>query len=166
MVAMDNTPIAGPKWATLPSHREWLADERDRLLEFAAKSVHPDGGFAWLDDNGHTLGGEAVAQWKAVVGSILQELPDVMRELDGVRAAVTKSRAFEAKAHAACEVTVKRLVEGLRVAFWNDPNVLAALKLSSGGRLRRTTQQPVPPVAAGGYAGGDAGTTVTVPVAH
>ncbi|KQW49208.1 N-acyl-D-glucosamine 2-epimerase [Nocardioides sp. Root1257] len=29
-----------------------LAEETDRLLEFARASVHPDGGFAWLDDDG------------------------------------------------------------------------------------------------------------------
>lgn len=52
---MDNTPIAGPQWATLPSHRQWLAGERDRLLAFAVASAHPDGGFAWLDDNGVAL---------------------------------------------------------------------------------------------------------------
>jgi mannose/cellobiose epimerase-like protein (N-acyl-D-glucosamine 2-epimerase family) len=52
---MENTPIAGPKWATLPSHRQWLAAERDRLLQFAVGSVHPEGGFAWLDDNGVAL---------------------------------------------------------------------------------------------------------------
>lgn len=52
---MENTPIAGPNWATLASHREWLAGERDRLLDFAAASAHPDGGFAWLDDHGVPL---------------------------------------------------------------------------------------------------------------
>jgi sulfoquinovose isomerase len=52
---MENTPTAGPNWATLPSHRQWLDDERDRLLEFGARSVHPDGGFAWLDDEGVAL---------------------------------------------------------------------------------------------------------------
>src|SRR6478609_797991 len=30
----------------------WVAEETDRLLEFARASVHPDGGFAWLDDEG------------------------------------------------------------------------------------------------------------------
>ena len=55
LVSMDNESVAGPNWATLPSHREWLAHERDRLLEFGARSVHPGGGFAWLDDNGVAL---------------------------------------------------------------------------------------------------------------
>jgi mannose/cellobiose epimerase-like protein (N-acyl-D-glucosamine 2-epimerase family) len=52
---MENTPMAGPVWATLPSHRMWLADERNRLLDFAVASLHPAGGFAWLDDNGVAL---------------------------------------------------------------------------------------------------------------
>jgi sulfoquinovose isomerase len=51
-VAVQTKPVAGPNWVTVSSHRDWLADERDRLLDFAAGSVHPDGGFAWLDDNG------------------------------------------------------------------------------------------------------------------
>ncbi len=31
---------------------DWLAAEADRLLDFASASRHPDGGFAWLDDDG------------------------------------------------------------------------------------------------------------------
>ena len=30
----------------------WLEAEGDRLLAFARASVHPDGGFAWLDEEG------------------------------------------------------------------------------------------------------------------
>ncbi|HEX8078589.1 MAG TPA: AGE family epimerase/isomerase [Jatrophihabitans sp.] len=52
---MENTQFAGPKWTTLPSHRAWLAEECVRLLDFAMASAHPDGGFAWLDDNGVAL---------------------------------------------------------------------------------------------------------------
>ena len=33
-----------------PAHARWLEREGDDLLRFAAGSVHPDGGFAWLDD--------------------------------------------------------------------------------------------------------------------
>ena len=51
----ENPSIAGVPWAALPSHRTWLAAECDRLLDFAAGSAHPDGGFAWLDDNGLAL---------------------------------------------------------------------------------------------------------------
>lgn len=52
---MEDTQISGPKWASLASHRTWLAEERGRLLDFAVASAHPDGGFAWLDDNGVAL---------------------------------------------------------------------------------------------------------------
>jgi sulfoquinovose isomerase len=35
-----------------PEHTRWLEAEGDRLLEFGRASRHPDGGFAWLDDEG------------------------------------------------------------------------------------------------------------------
>jgi mannose/cellobiose epimerase-like protein (N-acyl-D-glucosamine 2-epimerase family) len=35
-----------------PGHEQWLEAEGDRLLEFGRASRHPDGGFAWLDDDG------------------------------------------------------------------------------------------------------------------
>ena len=35
-----------------PTHEEWLEAEGDRLLEFGRASRHPEGGFAWLDDDG------------------------------------------------------------------------------------------------------------------
>ena len=41
----------------------WLADEGDRLLEFARASAHPDGGFAWLDDDGRPLLERPVELW-------------------------------------------------------------------------------------------------------
>ena len=31
---------------------DWLTSERNRLWEFARGAVHPNGGFAWLDDHG------------------------------------------------------------------------------------------------------------------
>jgi len=34
------------------AHEEWLEAEGDRLLEFGRASRHPQGGFAWLDDDG------------------------------------------------------------------------------------------------------------------
>jgi sulfoquinovose isomerase len=37
------------------AHEHWLAEEADRLLDFARGSRHPDGGFAWLDDDGKPL---------------------------------------------------------------------------------------------------------------
>src|SRR6478735_10995936 len=41
----------------------WLADEGDRLLEFARASAHPDGGFAWLDDDGRPRLERPVELW-------------------------------------------------------------------------------------------------------
>ncbi len=35
-----------------PDHERWLEAEGDRLLEFGRASRHPEGGFAWLDDDG------------------------------------------------------------------------------------------------------------------
>ena len=40
------------RWLSSPVHRGWLASETDRLLTFSRGSVHPDGGFAWLDRAG------------------------------------------------------------------------------------------------------------------
>ena len=34
------------------AHDQWLAAEGDRLLEFGRAARHPEGGFAWLDDDG------------------------------------------------------------------------------------------------------------------
>ncbi|MEP7090123.1 MAG: AGE family epimerase/isomerase [Nocardioidaceae bacterium] len=39
-------------WLTSPAHARWLETEGDRLLEFGHGARHPDGGFAWLDDDG------------------------------------------------------------------------------------------------------------------
>ncbi|KAK1184363.1 AGE family epimerase/isomerase [Streptomyces sp. NBS 14/10] len=44
----DHHPQPGPVHGTA-----WLATETRRLLDFAAGSVHPGGGFAWLDRRGH-----------------------------------------------------------------------------------------------------------------
>jgi len=43
--------------------REWLSAETDRLLEFARASAHPDGGFAWLDDDGRPQLDRPVELW-------------------------------------------------------------------------------------------------------
>src|SRR3954453_5521991 len=40
-----------------------LAEETDRLLEFAGASVHPDGGFAWLADDGRPQLDRPVELW-------------------------------------------------------------------------------------------------------
>jgi sulfoquinovose isomerase len=39
-------------WLHNPAHARWLEEEGNRLLDFARASLHPDGGFAWLDDDG------------------------------------------------------------------------------------------------------------------
>jgi sulfoquinovose isomerase len=41
----------------------WLAAECDRLLDFAAASRHPDGGFAWLDQRGRPELDRPVEAW-------------------------------------------------------------------------------------------------------
>ena len=44
--------MADPTWLETPAHARWLEAEGDRLLEFGRASRHPDGGFAWLTDDG------------------------------------------------------------------------------------------------------------------
>ena len=44
--------MAAPTWLETPAHARWLEAEGDRLLEFGRASRHPDGGFAWLTDDG------------------------------------------------------------------------------------------------------------------
>jgi len=39
-------------WLGSPAHARWLEAESDRLLEFGRAARHPEGGFAWLDDDG------------------------------------------------------------------------------------------------------------------
>ena len=41
----------------------WLACEAERLLDFARGSVHPDGGFGWLSDDGHLEAERPVELW-------------------------------------------------------------------------------------------------------
>ncbi len=50
-------------WVSLPDHQNWLADETHRLIDFTEGSVHPDGGFAWLDGNGKPLLERPVETW-------------------------------------------------------------------------------------------------------
>ncbi|MCP2163435.1 AGE family epimerase/isomerase [Goodfellowiella coeruleoviolacea] len=42
---------------------EWLRAEPARLLDFASSAVHPDGGFAWLDDDGAPVLERPVETW-------------------------------------------------------------------------------------------------------
>ena len=44
--------MAAATWLETPAHARWLEAEGDRLLEFGRASRHPDGGFAWLTDDG------------------------------------------------------------------------------------------------------------------
>ena len=50
-------------WLNDPAHRRWLEAETDRLLEFGRASLHPDGGFGWLDTSGRLLSGQPVELW-------------------------------------------------------------------------------------------------------
>ncbi len=45
------------------AHTDWLAAERDRLIDFAAASRDPAGGFGWLDRSGERQPERAVATW-------------------------------------------------------------------------------------------------------
>jgi mannose/cellobiose epimerase-like protein (N-acyl-D-glucosamine 2-epimerase family) len=42
---------------------DWLTSERNRLWEFARGAVHPNGGFAWLDDHGQPELDRPVEAW-------------------------------------------------------------------------------------------------------
>jgi sulfoquinovose isomerase len=42
---------------------EFLVGQTTSLVEFAKRSPHPDGGFAWLDDDGHPLLDRPVELW-------------------------------------------------------------------------------------------------------
>jgi len=45
--------MAAPStWLNNPAHARWLEAEGDRLLQFGRASAHPDGGFAWLSEDG------------------------------------------------------------------------------------------------------------------
>jgi len=50
-------------WLGNPPHTRWLEREGDDLLRFATGSVHPDGGFAWLDDDGNPELDRPVELW-------------------------------------------------------------------------------------------------------
>lgn len=50
-------------WPRLATHRAWLDDECRRLLAFGARAVHPQGGAAWLDDDGRPDLSRPVHTW-------------------------------------------------------------------------------------------------------
>jgi sulfoquinovose isomerase len=48
---------------TAPDHRAWLDRETARLLDFTKASLHPGGGFAWMDGSGRPVLDEPVQTW-------------------------------------------------------------------------------------------------------
>jgi sulfoquinovose isomerase len=50
-------------WTDLPTHRAWLDAECRRLLAFGARVVHPDGGAAYLGDDGTPEPERGVQTW-------------------------------------------------------------------------------------------------------
>jgi mannose/cellobiose epimerase-like protein (N-acyl-D-glucosamine 2-epimerase family) len=50
-------------WLDSPAHARWLEAESDRLLAFGRAARHPDGGFAWLDDDGAPDLGRPIPLW-------------------------------------------------------------------------------------------------------
>jgi sulfoquinovose isomerase len=44
-------------------HCRWLQSETERLVQFSVGSVHPDGGFAWLDGEGNAVLDRPVETW-------------------------------------------------------------------------------------------------------
>src|SRR5919112_613476 len=50
-------------WLSSPAHTRWLEQETDRLLEFARRSVDPDGGFGWLGDDGRLVAERGRPLW-------------------------------------------------------------------------------------------------------
>ena len=50
-------------WLSSPAHARWLEQESDRLLAFARRSVSPDGGFGWLDDDGRLVPEQGRPLW-------------------------------------------------------------------------------------------------------
>jgi sulfoquinovose isomerase len=50
-------------WRSLPGHRGWLQAETERLVQFSVGSVHPNGGFAWLDGEGKAVLDRPAETW-------------------------------------------------------------------------------------------------------
>ncbi|WP_445257663.1 AGE family epimerase/isomerase [Nocardioides aurantiacus] len=57
----DRAGAAGAAGA--PGTDAWLAAELDRLLDFAEAAADPDGGFAYLDDDGRPVPGRPLELW-------------------------------------------------------------------------------------------------------
>lgn len=50
-------------WLTSLAHHRWLEAEMDRLLEFGAASMDPQGGFGWLGEDGTRDGERGIELW-------------------------------------------------------------------------------------------------------
>lgn len=50
-------------WLTTPAHHRWLEHQADRLLNFAAASTDPRGGFGWLSESGERDESRDVELW-------------------------------------------------------------------------------------------------------
>src|SRR5215210_437622 len=61
---MSGLPSSRPSasWRALRPHREWLARETARLLEFA-RAARVEGGFGWLDAEGSPEAGRPLQLW-------------------------------------------------------------------------------------------------------
>ncbi len=53
----------GTPWIQQADHRNWLANESNRLVQFSIASAHPGGGFAWLDGDGKPELDRPVETW-------------------------------------------------------------------------------------------------------
>jgi mannose/cellobiose epimerase-like protein (N-acyl-D-glucosamine 2-epimerase family) len=60
-MAGDVSP--GTSWRLDPGHRDWLAAQARRLLDFGRAFPHPDGGAAWLDSAGRPDLSRPVFTW-------------------------------------------------------------------------------------------------------
>jgi sulfoquinovose isomerase len=60
--SLNPSPVPG-SWRADPVHRAWLQDEAERLVSFSKGSVHPGGGFAWLDTVGKPVLDRPVETW-------------------------------------------------------------------------------------------------------
>ena len=53
----------GTPWIQQADHRNWLANESNRLVQISIASAHPGGGFAWLDGDGKPELDRPVETW-------------------------------------------------------------------------------------------------------
>jgi len=104
---------------------------------------------AWFADQAPVLSDVAVlVEWQRVVGTIIEQLPSLAKELQSLREAAAASRSMSSKAHAACEKIVKEIVGALRVAYWNDPAVLVTLRVvKRPRRAKKPTKAPTSPTS-------------------